>query len=58
MLAISKNTATVGVSHASIAILGVLDEFFDTVDEPDVGLDSKLCALDQELTHVAFQYEA
>lgn len=55
MLAISENTASVGVLHVSIAITGVLEEDLDTIDGLEVVLDFILCISDLELAHFGFQ---
>lgn len=54
MLAISANTASVGVIHVSIAITEVFQEFLDTVDGPEVVLNSTLCTPEIELASVDF----
>lgn len=57
MLAVSANTASVGVVHESIAITDVLEEFFDRVDGPDVVLDSILCTSDLGFANIVFRCE-
>lgn len=43
MLAVSKDTASAGVVHKSIAIKDVPKKCLQVVDGPEVNLDSKLC---------------
>lgn len=52
MLAISKDSASVGFVHESIAIFSVPEELINTVNGPDVILDAMLCTPDMELAHV------
>lgn len=52
ILLIREDIACVGVVHESIAITGVLEGFFDTVDWPEVVLDFTLSPSDLELGHV------
>lgn len=53
MFAIYEITAPVGFVQESIAITGIQEEFFDTVDGPEVFLDSKLCQRHLKLAHMA-----
>lgn len=46
VLPTSENTASVGVVHESIAVTSALDEYLNTVNGPEVGLDSTLCTPD------------
>lgn len=58
MLTNRDDTASVGVVHQSNAITGVPEKFLDTIDGPDVLLDSTLCTPDLELAHVDLRCEA
>lgn len=55
MLAISEDTASVGVVHETFAINGVSAGFLDTIDGPDIVYDSMSWEPDIELANIDFR---
>lgn len=55
MLAISKDTTSVGVVNASVSIIEATEDFLDTIGGPDVVFDSLLCAPYVDFGHVDFR---
>lgn len=58
MIVISENTASGHVLQESIAINGVPETFFDTVDRPEVVLVYALCTSHLDTAHDDFCYGA